>query len=172
MLFFSIGQCKENKIIKKEFSLCEKTDVIIELTSNCEDLPLHRMLKCEIFKNELNFLSKLEDQFNFVQSPNGNMVVYSLSRYLYVASCDVIKEVKIPEKVNRCTRDLPVIITDSTQHELIVYLSKEGILRHNSEEISCIQEYDFFETSNVQIVRQNNLITTVEKIKKKVHILI
>ena len=61
------------------------------------------MLKYEIFKNKLHFISKLEDQFNFVQSPNGNMVVYSLSRYLYVASCDVIKEVKIPEKVNHYT---------------------------------------------------------------------
>ena len=151
--------------IQESLSLCKKTEMAIDIPSQCEQLPIYDMLKCEIFKMNMNIFTKNDDQYNFVKSPNGNIVVYSLNRVLYVSSCITIEEFKIPEKVNKCTRDLPVIILEN-QTSSIVYLTKERILRYNSKEKTCNDDYEYFELSNIQIVRQSKRITSLRKNQK------
>ena len=69
----------------------------------------------------------------------------------------------MPEKVNECSKDMPVVISD-----LIVYLTKEGILRRSSDIKSCSSDYEFFRIEYLEIVRQNNLMTTIEKDERKI----
>ncbi len=35
-----------------------------------------------MFRNDLQIFSKCEDQFNFVDSPNGQIVIYSTEMYI------------------------------------------------------------------------------------------
>ena len=152
----------ETILVHGPFFLCDQTETIIEMPNNCQDLSTFEMIKCEMFKNDLQIFSKFDDQFNFADSTNGQIIIYSLYRNVYLASCTSIEEVSIPEKVDECTKDIPVLVSADDK---IVYLTKEGILRRHSDIISCSNEYEFFEThnDNVQIVRQNNLIATIEK---------
>jgi hypothetical protein len=69
---------------------------------------------------------KFEDHFNFVDSPLGQIVIYYSNSNLYLASCLTIKELIIPEKVDKCTEDIPVIIKNESENK-IVYLTKQGI---------------------------------------------
>jgi hypothetical protein len=110
---------------------------------------------------------KFEDQFNFVDSPLGQIVIYNSNSNLYLASCLTIKELFIPERVDKCTEDIPVIIKNESENR-IVYLTKQGILRYHSNLRECMDENEYFETNNVQIVRRNNFITTIQKISKKI----
>ena len=167
-LFFIVADAfNEKNIFKHVFNLCEKTDVSIEFPKNCLDLPTFEMLKCEIFKNDLQVILKFEDQFNFLNAPNETLVVYSLNRILFLASCVKINELRIPEKVNRCTRDIPVIVSSVNKSEEIVYLTREGILRHDSIDKDCSSDYEFFEFSDISIIRQENLIKLIERKMKK-----
>jgi hypothetical protein len=84
-----------------------------------------------------------------------------------LASCLTIKELFIPERVDKCTEDIPVIIKNESENR-IVYLTKQGILRYHSNLRECMDENEYFETNNVQIVRRNNFITTIQKISKKI----
>ena len=76
----------------------------------------------------------------------------------------MIQEISIPEKVDKCTEDIPVIIQNENN---IIYLTKQGILRHHSKFKECIDEYEFMETHGSQIIRKSNLITTIKKNSKK-----
>ena len=76
----------------------------------------------------------------------------------------MIQEISIPEKVDKCTEDIPVIIQNENK---IVYLTKKGILRHHSKFKECIDEYEFMETHGSQIIRKSNLTTTINKNSKK-----
>jgi hypothetical protein len=95
----------ENKNIDWLFLLCDQTETIVELPYNCQDLPVFEMNTCEMFRNDLQIFSKIEDHFNFVDSPNGQIVIYCFNRNVYLASCSTIKEILIPEKIDQCTMD-------------------------------------------------------------------
>ena len=160
--------------IQFSFFLCDQTDEIREFPENCHDFPTYIKISCEIFRNDINFFqaffiklfflsqifrnvlkifSKFEDQFNFVDSPNGKIVIYNSYSNLYLASCIMIQEISIPEKVDKCTEDIPVIIQNENK---IVYLTKQGMLRHHSKFKECIDEYEFMETHGSQIIRKSN----------------
>jgi hypothetical protein len=68
------------------------------------------MIKCQMFRNDLQIFSKFEHQFNFVASPNRQIVIYFFNRNVYLASCMTIKEILIPGKIDQCTMDVPFII--------------------------------------------------------------
>ena len=42
-----------------------------------------------MFKNDLQIFSKFDDQFNFADSTNGQIIIYSLYRNVYLASSDI-----------------------------------------------------------------------------------
>ena len=73
----------ENKNNDGLFLLCDRTETIVELPYNCQQFPTFEMIKCEMFRNDLQIFSKCEDQFNFVDSPNGQIVIYSFNRNVY-----------------------------------------------------------------------------------------
>jgi hypothetical protein len=87
--------CEKN-IIDWLFLLYERTETIVELPNNCQNLPTFKMIKCEMFRYDLQIFSKFEDQFNFVASPYRQIVIYSFNRNVYYASCMTIKEILIP----------------------------------------------------------------------------
>jgi hypothetical protein len=62
--------------------------------------------------------------------------------------------------------DVPVIISGENE---IVFLTKEGILRRNSEIKPCSNNYEFFHIQITQIVRKDNLITTIKKDEMKIN---
>ena len=117
-----------------------------------------------MFKNDLQMYSKFEDQFNFIDSPAFKIVIYNSNSNLYLANCKTIKGIKVPGKVDKCSQDLPVITADENK---IVYLTKQEILRQYSDFKECTDKYEFFETNNITIVRQSNLITIIQKKSKK-----
>jgi hypothetical protein len=100
----------EKNIIDWLFLLYERTETIVELPNNYQNLPTFEMIKCEMFRNDLQIFSKFEHQFNFVASPNRQIVIYFFNRNVYLASCMTIKEILIPEKIDQCTMDVPFII--------------------------------------------------------------
>jgi hypothetical protein len=72
----------------------------------------------------------------------------------------------IPENINQCTMDVPVIISGENE---IVFLTKEGILRRNSEIKPCSNDYEIFHIQNTQIVLKDNLITTIKKAEMEIN---
>jgi hypothetical protein len=88
----------EKNIIDWLFLLYERTETIVELPNNYQNLPTFEMIKCEMFRNDLQIFSKFEDQFNFLAPPNRQIVIYSFNRNVYLATCITIKEILIPEK--------------------------------------------------------------------------
>jgi hypothetical protein len=146
-IFILIEKSTETKI-ENTFFLCDQTDNIVELPQNCQNLSTYDKLSCEIFKNDLQICLKFEDQFNFVDSPLGQIVIYNSNSNLYLASCLTIKELFIPERVDKCTEDIPVIIKNESENR-IVYLTKQGILRYHSNLREFMDENEYFETNNV-----------------------
>jgi hypothetical protein len=67
--------------------------------------------------------------YQFVDLTLGQIVVYNSNSNLYLASCLTIKELIIPEKVDKWTEDIPVIVQNESENK-IVYLTKQGILRN------------------------------------------
>jgi len=53
----------------------------------------------------------------------------------------------------------------------IVFPTKEGILRRNSEIKPCSNNNEFFHIQITQIVRKDNLITTIKKDEMKINFL-
>ena len=100
----------EKNIIDWLFLLYERTETIVELPNNYQNLPTFEMIKCEMFRNDLQIFSKFEHQFNFVASPNRQIVIYFFNRNVCLASCMTIKEILIPGKIDQCTMDVPFII--------------------------------------------------------------
>ena len=154
-------------LIEREFSLCKANELMLDATNNCVDLSPYDKLECESFTNDLHVLMGFEDQFNYVNSPRGLLIVYSSSNKLYLTNCTNVSGITVPEKVNSCTRDLPVLLREKNQTK-IIYLTKQDILRHDSIEMQCNTDYEFFEFNNITIVRQNKFITALKEVKKKV----
>lgn len=48
----------------------------------------------------------------------------------------------------------------------IGYLTKPGLLRRNTKQIPCTDDYDFFQVNNTELVKQNKFIGFVKKYKK------
>ena len=68
------------------------------MPNNCVGLSIFETIKCEIFKNDLQVFSKFEDQFNFAEWPDGQIVIYSSNRIINLASCMSVKEISIFRK--------------------------------------------------------------------------
>jgi hypothetical protein len=43
----------ENKNIDGMFLLCDRTETIVELPYKCQEFPTFEMIKCEMFRNDL-----------------------------------------------------------------------------------------------------------------------
>ena len=65
----------ETILVHGPFFLCDQTEKIIEMPNNCQDLSTFEMIKCEMFKNDLQIFSKFDDQFNFADSTNGQIII-------------------------------------------------------------------------------------------------
>jgi hypothetical protein len=76
-IFILIEKSKKTKI-DNTFFLCGLRENIVELPQNCQDLSTNDKLSCENFKNDLQICLKFEDQFNFVDSPLGQIVIYNV----------------------------------------------------------------------------------------------
>ena len=166
-LLLSIIECEAKIIIKRQFSLCKANEFNLGVTNNCKDLSLYDKLECESFTNDLHVLIGFEDQFNYVNSPRGNLIIYSSNSQLYLTNFTNVTEIEVPEKVNTCTRDIPVILREENKMK-IIYFTKQGILRYETIPIKCNDEYEFFELNNITIIRQNKRITTIQLNKTEV----
>lgn len=56
-------------IFKENFRHCEKSNELIDIQRNCENLDADGRIECESFLNDLKMLSKFKDQFNYINSP-------------------------------------------------------------------------------------------------------
>ena len=153
--------------VKQELPLCKPSDQMLDLTNNCAELPVFAKLECETLINDLQVLRRFEDQFNFINSPQGILTIYNSNSMLFLADCSSVSEFLIPEKISYCTRDLPVLITSKNATD-IFFLSKQGILRYESPEIQCTHEYEYFQLKDVTIVRQNKFITTIDQKNREI----
>lgn len=158
--------CNADEIIlRNQFLYCEKTENVLDIPDNCiELLPLQK-IKCSIFRNQLQILSKYEDEYNRFSSETGDFVIYSSQGELYSTNCTNVDGIVIPKSVDTCTKDLPVFFEIKSLQQ-IGYLTKTGLLRRDTKQIPCTDDYDFFQLNNTELVKQNKFIGFVQKYKK------
>src|SRR5690606_30052706 len=92
---------------------------------------------CEAYVNALTLL-KLHDGA-FMRVPHmkvGYTIVHSHNGILFTPRCELIDEVEIDTTTGKCFKDLPVII-EKGNSSLKLFLTKDRIIKKQSETISC-----------------------------------
>lgn len=140
---------------------CKKKDQI-DISSKCKTTSSLGKLKCAEYFNQIQILLKYEDEFNFLYSVSGEDVVYSANNKIYSTTCTTIKQIYIPQSVDHCTKDLPVVVNNIE----IVFLTREGILRSDTMNVTCSGQDHFFKIGQQEFVKNNQNINLISKADK------
>jgi hypothetical protein len=160
---YIIIQIEAQFSIKTNISVCDKTDTILTTNSICNKFLSNERILCIDYYNQLNLLLKFDDEYNVLNTILGEIIVYTKNGEIYNTECKTIYEFFIPEKVDRCTKHLPVYFTNESNAKIFAFLTKEGILRKYSEEIQCNNDFDFYQINNFELIKQGTLIGYAEK---------
>ena len=153
--------------ILDKFNFCHPKDQIIEFDFENDDMI-----------NSLNSLKKFDNEYNFIYTLGEPLIVYSMNGIIYTTTCTIIDEIFVPSSFSDCTLDMPVYFFDKHNMKSILYFTKSGVLRNNSEIVECNDEYDIFNFKNKKFIsrlnrtakvfdRKSNITRVLDLIRKK-----
>lgn len=168
ILFFLFIKCEFLKI-EGNFKYCRNKGEILEYQKQCnEEKTLLKKLECVVNINNFLLITRFNDQYFEIELMGTKLVIYSFAGDIYSTNCLNISQIEIIEKVSNCTRDLLISFTFFDLKKT-GYLSKQAIIRDNSEYIECPSQIEYFDTidDQIELIRYQNLITVQRNSKKK-----
>jgi len=144
--------------ISESFLQCNKKDKVYDLKSKClshNDNGLNE-IPCQNYSNQLNAVKN--DEYAVINNPNGKEIIYSSGKEIFKTHCKKVEAIEVITNPENCYRDLKIQYMNNDQSN-IGFLTKNGIIRNNSLQEKCLNNYDtFIKIKNFFIIKFKNKI--------------
>lgn len=146
--------------LNNNFFYCKQVNETISpeiVCENSEEFGFKRKAKINECITDLNILLNSEDNDNFIKVfVFGNeLILYKYNYIFYLTQCEKIVDIKIEENVKRCTKDLVISYLEKGKKKYR-FLSKNGLIRDNSEIIECTRKPLFYKINSTFVLKLLN----------------
>jgi hypothetical protein len=129
--------------ISENFLKCNKKDKVYDFKNNCLTQNRNSLIDnlCQNYSNQFKKIK--HDEYAVMYNPNGKEIVYSNGKDIFETFCDKIKTIEVITNPENCHRDLKIQYIQNDQIKT-GYLTKYGIIRNNSLQEKCLNNYETF----------------------------